>query len=228
MIDIPTIQFLAEINDSRYLQFKANWLYHTNKNSGSTFDFPELKRLLVNNTVSGVHDYQDVIESRVSSQLFDYIISKLGQPLTREMIVMMNQKLIGESTGDSKPDMCCGDCPQSFEMLITQPVTTFAEIVRFHRNFIKLSPFIQGNTRIARMLVIKQCIENDQVIPLFDSKYERSYQAALIAEDNDLSLLGMLFGYFQTAMEQDASYQALNSFINPTRNVEECSLIRAK
>lgn len=87
MVNIKTIKILEEINDSDYIELKANFLFHSNTIEGSSFKLIELKRLLHHNTVIEKHDYEDIIETKNSSKLFDFIARTLGEPILTNMYV---------------------------------------------------------------------------------------------------------------------------------------------
>lgn len=229
MIDVRTLKFLQEIKDSNYLELKSNLLFHSNKIEGSTFNFVELTKLLNHNTVSGEHSFEDVIETKNSNELFDFTIKTLGEPVTHQYVREMNQMLkrgtrqgLHGLTGVYKtiPNAVGNvDVAQPYEVqglmdeLLSRDVTTIEEIVKFHHDFEKIHPFIDGNGRVGRMLMMKQCIENDIVIPLLNSSNDLEYYDALqIADKGDFSKLNNLFEGFQNDMKELKCYQTIDQF----------------
>lgn len=229
MIDINTLRFLQEINDSNYIELKSNLLFHSNKIEGSTFDFVELTKLLNYNTVSGEHSFEDVIETKNSNELFDFTIKTLGEPITHQFVREMNQMLkrgtkqgMHGLTGVYKtiPNAVGNvEVAQPYEVqalmdeLLSRDIYTFEDIVKYHHDFEKIHPFIDGNGRIGRMLMMKQCIENNVVIPLLNSTNNLEYYEALqIADKGDFSKLNMLFSEFQNDMKKLKCYQTIDQF----------------
>lgn len=229
MIDIKTLKFLQEIKDSNYLELKSNLLFHSNKIEGSTFDFIELTRLLNHNTVSGEHDYEDVIETKNSNELFDFTIKTLGEPVTHQYVREMNQLLkrgtrqgLNGLTGVYKtiPNAVGRvevaqpyEVPGLMDELLSRKISTFEDIVKFHHDFEKIHPFVDGNGRVGRMLMMKQCVENDIVIPLLNSTNDLDYYEALqVADSGDFSKLNQLFEQFQVDMKELKCYQTIDGF----------------
>lgn len=90
MLDIArTIQILKNTSSDIYADFKAKFLYHTNKIEGSTFTLAEITALLKENIVRGSHPWNDIIETKNSLNLFDYIVEdyKSLQDLNCENII---------------------------------------------------------------------------------------------------------------------------------------------
>ena len=54
---------------------------------------------------------------------------------------------------------------------------TFEEIVEFHVNFERIHPFQDGNGRVGRLIMLKECLKNN-IVPfiIFDNKKEFYYR----------------------------------------------------
>ena len=70
-ISISTMQKLSKIKNSVYDDIKMEYLYHSNKLEGSTFNIEQLNILLKNNMVVGEHSINDVQKTINSLELFD-------------------------------------------------------------------------------------------------------------------------------------------------------------
>lgn len=55
----------------------------------------------------------------------------------------------------------------------------FEAILRFHSKFENIHPFQDGNGRIGRFLILKQCLENGVDLIMIDDAYSQEYKAAL-------------------------------------------------
>lgn len=53
------------------------------------------------------------------------------------------------------------------------------ELSYFHSNFEKTHPFQDGNGRIGRFLLFKQCLENNIDLIAVNEKYNKEYRTAL-------------------------------------------------
>lgn len=53
------------------------------------------------------------------------------------------------------------------------------DIANFHQKFEKIHPFQDGNGRIGRFIILRQCIENSVDLIAIDDKYNKEYREAL-------------------------------------------------
>lgn len=75
-----------------------------------------------------------------------------------------------------------GEVAQAIEELLTVwegSAKDFQAIADFHARFEHIHPFQNGNGRIGRFLMLKQCIESDIDIIAIDEEFERPYKAWL-------------------------------------------------
>ena len=72
---------------------------------------------------------------------------------------------------------------------------TFKDIMIFHTQFENIHPYQDGNGRIGRFIMLKQCVENDVDLILIDDQYSKEYKKALyIAQSKkDYSMLNNVF-----------------------------------
>ena len=55
----------------------------------------------------------------------------------------------------------------------------FDAIMKFHARFENIHPFQDGNGRIGRFVMLKQCIENHVDLIMIDDAYSKEYKRAL-------------------------------------------------
>ena len=65
------------------------------------------------------------------------------------------------------------------ELYNTKTSVNLHELSYFHSNFEKIHPFQDGNGRIGRFLLLKQCLENNIDLIAIDEKYNKEYRNAL-------------------------------------------------
>lgn len=204
MLDIATtMQALKNTSNEIYDDFKVKFLYHTNKMEGSTFSLPEIITLLKENFVSGDHSWNDVAETKNSLALFDYIVEDYQSPLTVFKLREYHQLLKQYTTDDEHgfagvfkkiPNMIIG--PDGQHIKVAQPHEVKEEIdallqrkwpkenilkdmAEFHLEFETIHPFQDGNGRIGRFLLLKQCLEYNQDLIYIHSESAQAYRSAL-------------------------------------------------
>ena len=96
--------------------------------------------------------------------------------------------------GPSRVLMAPGDLPQALQMLCADwtteiasaanEETKFVAIARFHHRFLAIHPFLDGNGRTARALLLQQCVDTFGRVDM--SRLDRGieYQAAITAADD--------------------------------------------
>lgn len=77
-----TLLYLKRSKNNLYEKMKSIFLFHSNKIEGSTFSMEQLDLLIHEDIVSGNHSLDDVIETKNSIELFDYIVDTAQGELT--------------------------------------------------------------------------------------------------------------------------------------------------
>ena len=99
-ISINTMQKLSKIKNSVYDDIKIEYLYHSNKLEGSTFNIEQLNVLLEENMVVGEHSVDDVQETINSLELFDFVVETLNEKLT-ERLLREYHSILKKNTSDA-------------------------------------------------------------------------------------------------------------------------------
>lgn len=83
-----------------------------------------------------------------------------------------------------------------------------AAIVKCHAAFEKIHPFQDGNGRIGRFIILKQCLENSVHLISIDEKYSNEYKLALYKAqtENDASALIDVFQACQELLHEKPDF----------------------
>lgn len=196
-ISINTIQKLSKIKNSVYDDIKIEYLYHSNKLEGSTFNFEQLNILLEDNMVVGEHSINDVQETINSLELFDFVIETLKENLT-DRLIREYHSILKKNTSDEKyglvgvykkiPNKLRNvdiELAQPYEVeelvrnLLENKIESIEDIADFHQKFEHIHPFQDGNGRIGRFIILRQCLENNIDLIAIDDEYNKEYREAL-------------------------------------------------
>lgn len=81
---------------------------------------------------------------------------------------------------------------------------TIEDIANFHYRFELIHPFQDGNGRIGRFIILKQCIESDIDLIAIDNEYEKEYKEALYKaqKTDDVSFLVDVFSKCQKRLDE--------------------------
>lgn len=196
-ISINTMQKLSKIKNSLYDALKIEYLYHSNKLEGSTFSIQQLNILLEENIVTGEHSIDDVQETINSLELFDFVVNTLKEPL-KARLVREYHSVLKKNTSDEKyslagvykkiPNQLRSvdiqlaqpyEVAELMESLLKNKIKSLSDIADFHQKFEQIHPFQDGNGRIGRFIMLRQCIENSIDLIAIDEEYNKTYRNAL-------------------------------------------------
>lgn len=196
-ISTNTIQKLSKIKNSIYDDIKIEYLYHSNKLEGSTFNIEQLNVLLEENMVIGEHSINDVQETINSLELFDFVIETLNEKLT-DRLLREYHSILKKNTSDENygfvgvykkiPNKLRNvdiELAQPYEVegliktLLEKKIRNIYDIADFHQKFEQIHPFQDGNGRIGRFIILRQCIENSIDLIAIDDEYNKEYRKAL-------------------------------------------------
>ncbi|PRR79862.1 Fic family protein [Clostridium vincentii] len=194
------IQEIKKYPNSIYNEIKREFLFHSNKIEGSTFTKENLDKYLDKKVIEGSHNIDDVFETINSVELFDFVILNLGEKITKTLILefhrMLKQNTLDFHNGFSGvwkkiPNIITGSDiklaqPWEVDLRIEDLLKwweisekNYKNITRFHGEFEKIHPFQDGNGRIGRFIMLKQCVENNIGLIAIDEKYNDDYKKAL-------------------------------------------------
>ena len=200
-INSKKMKYLSKITNSIYEDLKIDFLYHSNHLEGSTFSKDELEKLLTEKKVEGSHSLDDIIETKNSLEVFDQVIIDSGEKLDKFMLFNWH-KLLKKGTVDDEIHNIgmwkkYENKLRGVDLKLALPVevdnlmfnllsdyneletVTLKDIADFHYKFEKIHPFQDGNGRIGRFIILKQCLEWNIDLIAIDDKYDDEYRNAL-------------------------------------------------
>lgn len=238
------LKILKSAPNSAYTAIMPVFLFYSNKLEGSTFSVSELERLAFEGIVEGEHTLDDVLETRNSIDVFDYIVDTLDEAVTETMLYEMNRMLFkgtaDESAGftghyktianrirnSSVQVASPSDIPLAMPKLLHEyghrPLS-FEEVVDFHVRFEHLHPFQNGNGRIGRFLMLKQCIESGLDLIVVDDDIDKPYEARLehAQAEGDPSFLYALMHECQERFDAKMEQMGVTRLIEDMRRVAQ-------
>ena len=200
-INSKKMKYLSKITNSIYEDLKIEFLYHSNHLEGSTFSKDELEKLLTEKKVEGSHSLDDIIETKNSLEVFDQVINDSSELLDKFMLFNWH-KLLKKGTVDDEIRNIgmwkkYENKLRGVDLKLALPVevdnlmfnllsdyneletVTLKDIADFHYKFEKIHPFQDGNGRIGRFIILKQCLEWNIDLIAIDDKYDDEYRNAL-------------------------------------------------
>ena len=223
------MQKLSAIKNSFYEDLKIEFLFHSNHLEGSTFTKKNLEKLLLDKQVEGVHFLDDVYETTNSLKLFDTVVEDGDKELNKFMLLDWHRILKKNSIDEEINNTGCWKkyenrlrsvdiklaLPSEVDSLMFNLLAdwnetkkpTIEDIAKFHYCFEMIHPFQDGNGRIGRFLILKQCLESDVDLIAIDNIYSKEYKEALYKaqKTDDISELVCVFEKCQNRLDKKLS-----------------------
>lgn len=182
---------------------QVNFAYNSNKIEGGKLSEDETEAIFETNSFipkdKSSIKIDDLIEMKNHFRLFDYTIDNIDNQLTKEMIIEMNKILKRNTTDEENPRYNVGgfkvipnriglvnvihtskpeDVENDIEELLRwyNKLTniTIEDIIEFHVRFERIHPFGDGNGRVGRMLMFKECLKNN-ICPFIVLDSDKTY-----------------------------------------------------
>ena len=206
---LPLLQVLRDQKASRmkgniYHRTQIDLTYNSNHIEGSRLTHDQTRYIFETNTI-GITDQavnvDDVLEAINHFRCIDYIIDHTEEKLTEDSIKQQHA-MLKSGTSDSRKDwFAVGDykrlpnegggmdtCPpeevhRQMKALLSEynhmKQKSFEDILDFHVRFEQIHPFQDGNGRVGRLLMFKECLANGHVPFIITDELKMFYYRGL-------------------------------------------------
>ncbi len=189
-----------------YHKTQIKLTYNTNRIEGSKLSEEQTRYIYETNTLfteegTNTANIDDIIETVNHFQCFDYLLKIANEPLSEKHIKKFH-KLLKLNTSDSKkewfkvgaykskPNVVGGietSKPNEVEKHINELLETYHkkknieiyDIIDFHYEFEKIHPFQDGNGRVGRLIMFKECLKNNIVPFIIEDEFKFFYYRGL-------------------------------------------------
>lgn len=183
-----------------YWLSQVKMAYNSNRIEGSRLTEEQTRYMFETKTLLSdggeTTPIDDIIETQNHFELFNYMLTVADKPLTEEMIKAFH-RILKSSTSDSHLEwFAVGDyktqenivgdtetvSPLNVRNEISRLLSEYndkdnikiEDIVDFHFRFEKIHPFQDGNGRIGRIIMFKECLKNE-IMPFFIEETKKAF-----------------------------------------------------
>lgn len=187
-----------------YHKIQIDLTYNSNHIEGSRLTHDQTRYIFETNTIGfegGTVNVDDVVETANHFRCIDIIIDNAMQPLSEALIKRLHFTL-KNGTSDSRKDWfavgeykrvpnevggCDTAAPEEVEPRIKALLTAYnaykthslEQIVAFHHDFECIHPFQDGNGRVGRLILFKECLKNNIVPFIIEDDLKMYYYRGL-------------------------------------------------
>ena len=188
LLDILRAEKNGGIKGGIYHKVQIELTYNSNHIEGSRLTHGQTRYIYETNTIGmegGAVNVDDVVETVNHFKCIDLVIEQARQPVSESFIKLLHRTL-KSGTSDSRknwfavgeykklpnevggrettaPEDVAKDVRQLLESYNLQKEKCFEEIIAFHVAFERIHPFQDGNGRVGRLILFKECLRNDMV-----------------------------------------------------------------
>lgn len=172
-----------------YNKLQVDFAYNSNHIEGSKLSHDQTRYIYETQTV-GIEPARvnDIFEAINHFRCFDVILDTFREPLSEEYIKKLHYSLKNGTLSAESPEAVIGGykkypnlagnmettAPEDVASAINKLITSYNaldsvklyQILDFHAEFEKIHPFYDGNGRIGRLLMFKECLKHD-IVPFF-------------------------------------------------------------
>ena len=245
ILDILREQKEMNLKGNLYHITQINFAYNTNHIEGSTLTEEQTRYIYETNTLvlekeNEQANVDDIIETVNHFKLVDYMIDVADKPLTANMIKEFHKILKTGTSDERKSWFNVGEYkklenevsgqettkPQDVEMAMNKLLdnynslteVSFEAIVKFHKDFETIHPFQDGNGRVGRIIMFKECLKNNITPFIILDKDKMYYYRGLKEYDKEKGYL------IDTCLNAQDQYKIiLNKFLGGVINEEKTS-----
>ena len=197
-----------------YHKIQIELTYNSNHIEGSRLTHDQTRYIYETNTI-GVKDsvinVDDIVETANHFRCIDYIIDMVNYPISESMIKQLHSLLKAGTSDSRKAWFAVGDYkklenevggikttkPKDVEKEMrnllkkynSKKSKSFEEIIKFHYMFERIHPFQDGNGRVGRLIMFKECLKNNIVPFIIDENLKEFYYRGLKEWENERGYL---------------------------------------
>lgn len=214
LLEVLKAEKASKISGGIYHKIQVELTYNSNHIEGSKLTHDQTRYIYETNTIGftdSTINVDDIVETANHFKCIDMVIDKAPKPLSETFIKQLHM-VLKNGTSDSRKDwFAVGDYkkyPNEVGGKITTPPEevhdkikalisaynktdnkSFDDLISFHYEFERIHPFQDGNGRIGRLILFKECLKHNIVPFIIDENLKMFYYRGLSEWQNEKGYL---------------------------------------
>ena len=214
LLQILREQKASKMTGGIYHKVQIDLTYNSNHMEGSRLTHDQTRYIFETNTIGFENEavnVDDVIETANHFRCIDMVIDQAGNALTEKFIKELHS-VLKTGTSDSRkdwfavgeykklpnevggsdtalPEEVAGKMRELLNKYNALQVKTFEDIVAFHVAFERIHPFQDGNGRVGRLILLKECLKYNIVPFIIEDNLKLFYYRGLKEWDREKGFL---------------------------------------
>ena len=230
---------------------QKRFAYNSNKIEGSRLTEEQTSFIYETKTIANIGGtgikIDDLVETTNHFKCFDYIIDTVNEPLTEDYIKKLHSLLKSGTSSEHNPiapvgrykvlqnevgQIATADVDRTEDEMLALMIgyglkenKNLAYLTSFHAQFEQIHPFADGNGRVGRLILYKECLKEGITPFIVDDLNKASYYSALEAfQINDERQ--PLLDYFRSEQKFYANYLKNKGFEGKINEAKDGNVIK--
>lgn len=204
LLEVLRAEKANKLTGGIYHKLQIELTYNSNHIEGSRLTHDQTRYIYETNTIGtgdGTANVDDIVETANHFKCIDLVIEQANHPLSESFIKLLHQTLQNGTSDSRKEWFVVGDykklpnevggkqtatpeeVPVKIKALLEQyhqaKHKTLEDLIAFHVAFERIHPFQDGNGRVGRLILFKECLRN-QIVPfIIDENMKLFYYRGL-------------------------------------------------
>ena len=204
LLEILQAEKNSRVSGGIYHKVQIELTYNSNHIEGSRLTHDQTRYIFETNTI-GIENtavnVDDIVETANHFRCIDYVLETAKKPLSETLIKELH-RILKTGTSDSRqswftvgdykklpnevggketvsPEKVSDEMKALISTYNAEKTKTFDDILDFHCRFESIHPFQDGNGRVGRLILFKECLRNNIVPFIIDDELKLFYYRGL-------------------------------------------------
>ena len=204
LLEILQAEKNSRVSGGIYHKVQIELTYNSNHIEGSRLTHDQTRYIFETNTIgieNAAVNVDDIVETANHFRCIDYVLETARKPLSETLIKELH-KILKTGTSDSRkgwfnvgdykklpnevggketvpPEKVAESMKATISEYNGKKEKTFDDILDFHYRFESIHPFQDGNGRVGRLILFKECLRNNIVPFIIDDELKLFYYRGL-------------------------------------------------